>query len=172
MLQPAPLILQHIRTYAKKTRKLLGVYDCLPCELFRINGGVNVILRDFETQRSKGRSAFDVVLDSNGLVQPSAGNHFLGPNGMSLRPNGPFLQEIIRTFRNDNTVIYRLPKGLEVKSRQLKLLWEHTDHHSLQTTVPIELDALNEKLTALCLEAAEKMTREEFEKRYPFDDCI
>lgn len=172
MLKPTPLILQHIRTYVKKTRKLLGVYDRLPCDLFRINGGVNVILRDFETQRSKGRSSFDVVLDSNGLVQPSTGDCFNGPNGMSLRPNGPFLQEIIRTFRNDNTVIYRLPKGVELKSRQLRLLWEHTDHHSLQTTVPIELDVLNEKLTALCLETGEKMTKTEFEKKYPFDDCI
>lgn len=91
---------------------------------------------------------------------------------MSLRPNGPFLQEIVRTFRNDGTVIYRLPEGIELKSRQLKLLWEHTDHHSMQTTVPIEIEALNDVLTKLCLETGEKMTKAEFEERYPLDDCI
>jgi hypothetical protein len=35
----------------------------------------------------------------DGMVYAKKGTHFDGPNGCSLRPNGPLLQEVIRTFR-------------------------------------------------------------------------
>lgn len=167
-----PLILQNVRFFSTKKRKLLGVYSSLPCDLFRVNSTEKVILRDLVSQTENGLTSFDVVLDSNGLVQPSAGNLFIRPNGMSVRPNGLFLQEIIGNFRSFNTTIYKLPKGLELKSHQLTLLWEHNDHHSVQTTVPIELDALNDKLTKLCVKYGEKMNKSEFMKKYPLSELF
>lgn len=165
-----PLILQNVRSYATKKPKLLGAYTCLPCDLFRINSTEKVILRDFETQKAKGLTSFDVVLDTNGLVQPSTGDLFVRPNGMSVRPNGLFLQEIIGNFRGKNTTIFKLPKGLELESRQLRLLWEHSDHHSVQTSVPITLDELNEKLSKLCAEHGEKLTKADFMNKYPLSE--
>lgn len=159
-----------IRAYS--TRKLLGVYNALPHELFRINSSKNVIIRDHDTQISLGRSSFDVFLGSDGLVHPSPNTGFFErPNGMSLRPNGPILQEIIRCFQGKNVTIYKLPKGLELASRELTCLWEHSDHYSIQTTVPIQLDVFNKKLTQLCMDNGEKMSKDEFLKRYPFDEC-
>ncbi len=38
--------------------------------------------------------------------------HLQGPNGASVRPNGPFLQELVRSFQGKKTVIYRLPEGM------------------------------------------------------------
>lgn len=132
------------RAYSKKPSKrpkLLGVYSSLPCDLFRVNATEKVILRDHDSQVAKNRTSYDTYLDANGLLQPSPSTgRFERPNGMSLRPNGPFLQEIVRGFNSDRMTIYKLPKGLELKTRQLTCLWEHSDHHSVQTTVPIELD--------------------------------
>lgn len=132
-----------------------------------------MILRDHDTQIAKNRTSYDLFLDSDGFVQPSPPSGlFEHPNGMSLRPNGPFLQEIIRGFEGESVTIYKLPKGLELKSRQLTCLWEHSDHHSVQTTVPIKLAVLNDKLTQMCLKEGEKMTKNEFIEKYPFQDCI
>lgn len=169
--------IQSIRSYSvkklKKRPKLLGIYSSLPCELFRVNSTEKVILRDYDTQMAQNRSSYDLILDPNGLVQPSPSTGlFERPNGMSLRPNGPFLQEIIRRFNNSQTTIYKLPKGLDLKGRQLTCLWEHSDHHSVQTIVPIKLEELNRKLTEMCIKEGEKMSKDEFLERYSFDDCI
>lgn len=173
MLTPSSCILKNVRAYSKKRPKLLGVYSILPCDLFRVNASEKVILRDHDTQMRNNRGAFDVFLDTKGFVQPSLSSGlFERPNGMSLRPNGPFLQEIIRRFPVRSMTIYKLPKGLDLESRQLTLFWEHSDHHSVQTTVPIELDALNDKLTQMCMKEGERMTKNEFIKKYPFDECI
>ncbi len=148
-----PLILRNVRSYVTKRRpKLLGVYSSLPSDLFRIQSYEDVILRDFESQKAKNRTSFDVVLDSNGLVQPSTG--------------GLLLHQIIGNF-GDRSVMFKLPKRLKLGIHKLRLLWEHTDHYSIQTTVPIELDALNQRLSQLCLEHGEKMTKNEFKKNYP-----
>lgn len=168
---------QNVRAYSKislkKRPKLLGTYTSLPCELFRVNPTPKVILRDHDTQIANNHSSYDLFLDSNGFVQPSPPTGlFERPNGMSLRPNGPFLQELIRGFLGKNVTIYRLPKGLDLASLNLTCLWEHSDHHSVQTTVPIKLDALNKKLTQMCLQKGERMTKDEFLEKFPFQDCI
>lgn len=57
--------------------------------------------------------------------------------------------------------------GVKLPS-DLVLLHEHSDHHSMQCTVPMTLATLNEKLTAFCLEHGEQLTKMEFVERYPF----
>ncbi len=76
---------------------------------------------------------------------------FRGPNGASVRPNGPFLQELVRVFEETNSVIYRLPEGMSESTLlailfipalsgtklppDLVCLHEHTEHHSIQCAV-------------------------------------
>ncbi|KAF7363474.1 hypothetical protein MSAN_01003200 [Mycena sanguinolenta] len=148
-------------------KPLLGRYDYLPEELFRINTSKNVVLRAYEEQMKLGRTSYDLHLHEDGLVHPKPGPMFEGPNGMSLRPDGPFLQELIRGFKGRNTIIYRLPQGIKLPP-DLVLLHEHTDHHSMQCTVPMTLATLNEKLSAFCWEHGEELTKMEFVERYPF----
>ncbi|KAJ7774865.1 hypothetical protein B0H16DRAFT_1508684 [Mycena metata] len=148
-------------------RPILGRYDYLPEELFRINNSKNIILRAYEEQIKRGRTSYDLHLHADGMVHPKPGDLFERPNGMSMRPDGPFLQELIRGFKGRNIVIYRLPKGLKLPP-DLILLHEHTDHHSMQCAVPMTLATLNAKLTAFCLEHGEQLTKMEFVERYPF----
>lgn len=131
----------------------------VPVDLFRVNATPNVILRDFNKQQAIGHRLYDLHVGPDGLVHPKPGPNFEGPNGASMRPDGPTLQEIIRGFRGRNTTVYRLPEGLywvaafeallmlwrdngEIGTKlpeQLVLLHEHSDHYSLQTTEPEEL---------------------------------
>lgn len=150
-------------------RKLLGVYKILPCELFRVNNTAEVRLRDYAIQTKLKRRSYDLRLDKSGLVQPSKSGNFDGPNGMSLRPNSPFFQELVRAFESRDTIVCRLPKGLNLEPLDLTLFWEHTDHHSIQTTVPIKLDELNAKLTKLCKNEGTIMTKDEFLEKYPYE---
>ena len=152
--------------------KLLGVYSKLPRDLFRVNATAKVILHDFDTQQSKNRTSYDLNLNANGLVGPVQDHsYFHGPNGMSLRPNSPSMQQIIREFRGRNVTVYKLAEGLELDSSDLICLWEHTDHFSLQTRSEISLSKLNRKLTDLCVNHGQIMTKAEFCERYPFSSC-
>lgn len=93
-----------------------------------------------------------------------------GPNGASVRPNTFFMQEIIRNFRGKDTTIYRLPQGTPLPE-DLVILHEHTDHHSIQCTRPMTLEELNKAVTKFCKDHGEKMTKEEFVEKYPFDEA-
>ncbi|KAJ6625987.1 hypothetical protein B0H10DRAFT_1782217 [Mycena sp. CBHHK59/15] len=152
---------------AKKLYPLLGRYTVLPTELFRINSSTDVVLRDYAMQQEKDRTSYDLHIQEDGLVHPKPGPNFEGPNGMSLRPQGFFLQELIRGFKGRNITIYRLPEGLQLPD-DLVCLHEHTDHHSIQCAVPMTLRTLNQKLTDLCVKHGESMTKQEFVHRYPF----
>lgn len=160
-----------------------------------MNGTENVILRDYEAQQAKGHSSFDLKLGPDGLVHPKTGNTFQGSKTArldyclsaqaSVRPESPFLEEIVHKFNSPRTTIYRLPKGeslcrscrrfypdevlLHVETElppSLVCLHEYTDHHSLQCTKPISLNALNAELTALCRSVGERMTKEDYLDRY------
>ncbi|CAD6586564.1 MAG: hypothetical protein CYPHOPRED_003607 [Cyphobasidiales sp. Tagirdzhanova-0007] len=148
-------------------RPLLGRYTVLPVELFRINSSEQIRLRDYAEQSKRGRTSYDLRLGSDGLVHPSDGENYICPNGASVRPEGSFLQELITGFMGRNTVIYRLPQGLELPP-DLICLHEFSDHHSLQCSKPMTLKDLNAKLTKLCIEHGEKLSKTEFAERYPF----
>lgn len=94
-------------------RPLLGRYKIVPGELFRVGATAQTVLRDFDAQHASGHTSYDLHLGPDGLVHPKLGPNWEGPNGASMRPNGPMMQEIIRNFNARDTTIYRLPQGLE-----------------------------------------------------------
>ncbi|KAI8817765.1 uncharacterized protein EV422DRAFT_539870 [Fimicolochytrium jonesii] len=75
-----------------------------------------------------------------------------GPNGASVRPNGAFLQEVVRGFRGKNTTIWRIPAGTDLPP-DLVLLHEHTDHHSIQCMRPMTLFRAEQNNHGVCAEA-------------------
>ena len=159
-----------LSTASKPRPPLLGRYNHIYKDLFRVNATSKVILRDFEAQKKLGRSSYDLVIKEDGLVHPSNSDNFEGPNGASVRPNSPFMQEIIRGFKGKGVSIYLLKEGTPLPP-DLVLLHEHTDHHSIQCTRPMKLAELNDMLTKFCKTHGEKMTKQEFVERYPFESC-
>jgi hypothetical protein len=59
-------------------KPLLGRFDYLPEELFRINQSKNVVLRAYEEQMKLGRTSYDLHLHDDGLVHPKPGDLFEG----------------------------------------------------------------------------------------------
>ena len=118
-----------------------------PLTLYRIQQSLTVRLRSSQDQMAKGRSSFDLKLgDKDGLVHPiSPSTHFHTPNGMSLRPAGDTMIDILRRFRGDPKV-YTIWCGLELPSHFV-LYHEHSDHYSLQTTESVPLEELNRRMT-------------------------
>ena len=90
---------------------------------------LKVILRDWSAQQKLGRSFYDLKINSeDGMVHPAPPTgKFEGPNGASLRPNSPFMQEIIRCFKGKGVTIYLLKEGTPLPE-ELLLLHEHSDH--------------------------------------------
>ena len=130
----------------------------LPLTLFRIQPQLPVALRDYDTQMALKRSSFDLKTH-DGLVLPEKGDVFRVPNGMSLRPAGVTMANILTGFRGEPT-IYRFQANMEIPA-DLALYHEHTDHYSLQTGVPISLEELNQRLTEI-LRSLPTQTREEW----------
>jgi hypothetical protein len=134
-------------------------YTQLPVTLYRIQSKLPVRLRDYEVQKSKGLTSYDLKL-KNGLVHPMPiSSPFVSPNGMSLRPMGTNLESLVRGFKNDFT-IYTLCCGIQLPP-ELCVFHEHSDHYSLQTTKPVTLDTFNQILTEFLM-SQPKQTKEQF----------
>ncbi len=73
-------------------------FRVIPLTLYRVQAKLPVSLRDYDTQRALNRSSFDLKLH-NGLVLPAVGDTFTGPNGMSLRPKGQVMEDLVRGFK-------------------------------------------------------------------------
>ncbi|KAK0189931.1 hypothetical protein F5146DRAFT_1139435 [Armillaria mellea] len=92
-----------------------------------------------------GGTAYDLRTHEDDLVHPKLGPMFEGVSETfsflavtltllykvlmvhQVQPNGPFLQEVVRSFQGKNTMIYRLPEGTKLPS-DLVCLHEHTDY--------------------------------------------
>ncbi|KAJ7141297.1 hypothetical protein C8R44DRAFT_693103 [Mycena epipterygia] len=161
------------RSYAAQTasRPLIARYapgTALPVDLARVQSGMNVRLRDYETQKALKRFSYDLKVKEDGLVHPAEGPNFIGPNGCSLRePLSPTFQEVVRNFRGSNITVFVLKQGT-VLPETLTVLHEHSDHFSLQCTKPMALDDLNEELTKFINANARTLNKEEFDEEYPF----
>lgn len=139
-------------------KQLVRKFKTLPITLYRIQARRTVNLREYETQMAKGRASYDLKLH-NGLVHPAEGDEWIGPNGMSLRPATDTMVGILENWRGDPT-IFRLSEGLRLPE-SLIVLHERDDHWSLQTTEPVTLAELNERMTQL-LDEAPTQTRQQF----------
>ena len=152
---PPPIPTAHQRSHIMSR---LTRFRQLPLTLYRIQPRLQVSLRDFDTQMAKKRESYDLKLH-NGLVLPMTGDTFHTPNGMSLRPNSDTMVRILNQFRGDVNV-YSILQGT-ILPDDLVVIHEHTDHYSMQTTVPVSLPDLNAKMTEL-LSKCMCVTREEF----------
>jgi hypothetical protein len=145
---------------------LIAVYkDKTPVKLFRIatGKGKKINLRERSAQVAKGSPSFDFTIQSDGLIHPMTGPDFMGPNGMSLRPNGMSQYEILAGMRGEVSVT-EIPEGVPIPEG-LVLLHEHTDHFSMQSTVACTPRELNNKLTKF-VEQYERYPKSEWFKRY------
>lgn len=93
----------------------------------------------------KKSSSFDFVMEENKLYNPILGDQYIRPNGLSLRPMGVNLADLLGSFRFK--YIYEIPKGAAIPTNFV-LIHEHNDHYSLQTAIPISP-------TEFCLQAKE-----------------
>ena len=80
-------ILKQARFYSTTLeRPLKGKFTETPLVLYRIQSAQKVSLRDYDSQKSKGRTSFDLVLQ-NGLVIPSKGDNFVRKQSSSFLCN-------------------------------------------------------------------------------------
>lgn len=142
-------------------------YTRLPVTLYRIQNGLSVQLRDFETQLLKGRSSFDLKLHDSLVLPVEPGSPFSTPNGMSWRPAGDKMLGVLSGFKG-SPIVFRMHEGMSLPDG-LIAYHEHSDHWSVQTTVPIPLPELNQKLTEL-LAGLPRQSREEFFAQYEDED--
>jgi hypothetical protein len=154
-----------LRTPPHKSQTSLSLFNSdmkrftqLPISLYRIQVKPKVNLRDFDVQMAKGNSAYDLKT-VDGMVLPMEGNTFHTPNGMSLRPNTMTMLNVLENFRGSPRV-YALHAGTTLPDG-LVVIHEHSDHYSLQTTKPIPLPDLNDKITDL-LDSCISVTKEQF----------
>lgn len=103
----------------------------IPVRLFRLsNANKRVVIREKKAQHAKGLYSYDYTASSEGMMEPAPlSNTFIGPNGLSLRPAGRVMYELV-TMKKGNTVI-DFPENTEIPEG-LVLLHEHSDHYSLQ----------------------------------------
>lgn len=140
-------------------QKLLGKYTkAFPITLFRLQSRPEVKLREFIRQQQKNLPSFDFRLMTDGLVHPMTTDEFIQPNGMSLRPVGNSLEMTLKSFRGK--FVYMIKEGTEIPEN-LILLHEHTDHYSMQTSIPCTENDLNKRLTKFLQEKSTLLTKEQ-----------
>lgn len=143
-------------------------FQKLPITLYRIQPKLPVNLRDYDSQMSRGRTSYDLKIHQDGNVHPAEGDVWIGPNGMSLRPGNETMLNIIKQWRGE-TMVYRMSEGMELP-KQLVVLHERDDHYSMQTTEPVPLETLNDRITEF-LKTLPCQTKEQFiEQMEDFDD--
>ena len=82
-------------------------FSVLPLTLYRLQSQMKPTLRSKIIQMQLNRTSFDFIPGSNGLYNPAEGDIYKGPNGLSLRPLGVTLAEILDSF-DDRTKIFEL----------------------------------------------------------------
>jgi len=153
-----------------RQRKLIAIYRSLtkfPVTLHRCQTGLTVKLRARHVQADQRfRGHYDLVVDGKGRVRvhDPTDRLFHGPNGMSLRPKTDTYREILTYLTGDT--IFVIPQGTVIPA-SLQLLYEHSDHYSLQAAKECTYEELNKNLTEF-LSKMEKMSKDEFLDTYEY----
>jgi hypothetical protein len=141
-----------------------------PLPLFRIQAGANVRLRLEAAAVAAGRRSFDIAADANGRVHPRDPSEtaFLGPNGMSMRPEGRMLAVVVGTFRANGARVFEVPAGTPIPPA-LVLLHEHSDHYAVQPAETMTAARLNKTLTEFLAQPGVRLhaTLDDFYKAHP-----
>ncbi len=141
--------------------KKLTKYDVTPVELFRISKSPKVVLKEYAEQKNLGRKSYDYVIYGD-LIVPS-GEYFERPNGMSLRPQGANMVDILENFKGSIKVTI-LPKGTVIPP-DLVLCLEYGDYYSLQTSKACTPKQLNTLLTSF-MSKMETISKDQYFDRY------
>lgn len=147
-------------------KRLMIKYETAPSDLFQITKASKVVLREYGAQEKLGRKAYDFVISDDGDILPSTGTYFKRPNGMSLRPLGSNMWEILSLFQG-SVYVNIIPEGTVIPP-DLVLYLERGDHFSLQTSKVCTPKELNLRLTEF-MSKMERITKEEYYKRYPME---
>ena len=142
-------------------------FSIAPLTLYRIQPKLPVRLRSYDDQVAKGRASFDLKLHDGKVLPIKNEIKFETPNGMSLRPAGDNMTRILANFRGEPTV-YTIGCGTTIPSH-FALFHEHTDHYSLQTAEPVDLDTLNKRMTEF-LETLPKQSLQQFIEQLEDDE--
>ncbi|KAI9755954.1 MAG: hypothetical protein M4579_004085 [Chaenotheca gracillima] len=149
--------------------KTIRTFRKLPKDLFRINNGPAIKLRDWSVNPTR---TFDLKTE-DGLVKPKALNPstYVAPNGASMRPNSSMHRNILSRFRAINTIVYSVPAaecrefnkavGTQLPE-DLILVHEHLDHYSLQPTKDVALEELEETITEFLNRKGKMFTKSEW----------
>jgi len=147
---------------------LQATYRQVPQILYRIQPRFPVSLREHSKQVKLGKTSFDLKLGAKGLVHPVkleqdvSKTPFTGPNGMSLRPRGMSLAEILGNQKQSDQ-LFILPKGLVIPD-YFVLIHEYLDHYSLQTAESCALSEFNQRLTNFLKPLKSITVKQYFEK--------
>ena len=155
---------------SRAPRLLLGRFTTTspPLSLFRLQSGPRVQLRLEAAAHAAGRASFDISARDGAVhARDAAEAHFLGPNGMLMRPIGPVFAVLLAGFRG-KCLVHEVPPCTPLPP-ELVLLHEHSDLYSVQPARSMTPAALNAALTAwLAQPAVLRMdSKEAFYARYP-----
>ncbi|KAK5936497.1 hypothetical protein PMZ80_011264 [Knufia obscura] len=144
--------------------KYINKFTTVPKELFRLNNGPAISLRD---RTIKKLGSYDVLTEA-GKVKAKAANPqtYAAPNGASLRPNTPTQQKLVKDFKGASIVVYAIPEGTKLPS-DLVIVHESNDHYSLQPAKDMDLKELNTKINNFLTTYGKRMTKSEWQDEYP-----
>ena len=147
---------------------IIARFSKVPLRLFRLsNSAKRIVIREKVAQEKKGVYMYDYVASPNGNIEPAPPcNTFIGPNGLSMRPSGRLMYELVAFKKGSTTRVIEIPEGAEVP-QGLVLLHEHTDHYSLQPSrlmTPAEFIAL----VGMFVKPFRLLTQDEYVKAYPY----
>jgi hypothetical protein len=102
------------------------------------NADKRLVIREKAAQEKKGERVYDYAASPNRKIEPAPlCNTFIGPNGLSLRPPGRHMYELVALGKVKTIRIIEIPEGLELP-QGIVLLHEHSDHYSLQPSRPMK----------------------------------
>ncbi|ODH45117.1 hypothetical protein ACO22_00412 [Paracoccidioides brasiliensis] len=170
------------------TNRFLKSFIKVPDEIFRVNFGLVVRLREHLDPSRPPPGPFDLLTEA-GKAKPRALDPatYLFPNGASMRPNSRTLQNLVRRVKGD-VYIYSVPAGVHLLGllrevttidiitcggkgteipEHLILVHEFRDHFSLQARREMTVEELNTQITDFLTTKGHCFAREQWLQEYP-----
>jgi hypothetical protein len=125
---------RHHRPSWCATRSRVDTYSPFPVRLS--NAMKQVVIREKKAQQAKGLHSYDYTATSQGTIEPAPlSDVFIGPNGLSLRPAGRAMCELVtskRALLRNSVFDWRINKQACVcacvcKRRHARLCWSLFD---------------------------------------------
>ncbi|KAH8657491.1 hypothetical protein BGZ60DRAFT_567247 [Tricladium varicosporioides] len=144
----------------------IASFKAIPLEIFRVNKGPCILLREWATFPPQRSTIFDLYT-YEGKVLPKALDKttYQLPNGASMRPNGRYQQGLVRRLDGKDWVVYSIPKDTPLPE-ELILVHEHTDHYSMQPAIKMSLHDLNQRITKFLQRSGTLYSVEEWLMKY------